>query len=414
MRETRSPASPTDLSSRPEQTASSSAERRDPRISSEAATHATQGAAADTLDYTSAEAAEHEQSSTGPQYRPVTIVNAGARKRLEIKVEVPVEDMAKLGEIDDLPSGPASQGPKRTSIWQSIHPRLLEIISERTSTLIFVNARRIAERLAGALNELAGEPIARAHHGSLAAAQRSEIEEQLKAGRLKCLVCTSSLELGIDMGAIDLVIQIEAPPSVASGLQRIGRAGHQVGAPSNGIIFPKYRADLIACAAVTQAMHEGHVEHTRFLRNPLDILAQQIVAIVAQPPLPVAEVEKRRKTRPKSTVRATNRAQIYTGYEAELDEESPGVSYQSLFNIVRSAAPFASLSPAIFNSVFDMLAGRYPSDEFAELRPRVTWDRQRNWITPRRRRKTPRHPQRRHHPRPRPLRRLPLRLHLNR
>src|SRR6202043_2292093 len=132
--------------------------------------------------------------------------------------------------------------------------------------------------------DLAGEPIARAHHGSLAATQRKEIEELLKAGEIKALVATSSLELGIDMGAIDLVIQIEAPPSVASGMQRIGRAGHHVGAPSNGILFPKYRADLIACAAVTRAMHEGLVEATRYLRNPLDVLAQQIVAIVAQPP----------------------------------------------------------------------------------------------------------------------------------
>ncbi len=230
----------------------------------------------------------------GPHYRPVTIVNAGARKTLELTVEVPVEDMAKIGEIDALPSGPASQGPKRTSIWQSIHPRLLEIIRGRTSTLIFVNARRVAERLAGALNELAGEPIARAHHGSLAAAQRSEIEEMLKAGKIKALVCTSSLELGIDMGAVDLVVQIEAPPSVASGMQRIGRAGHQVGAPSVGIIFPKYRADLVACAAVTQAMHEGHVESTRFLRNPLDVLAQQMVAVIAHPPLSAIEVERRR------------------------------------------------------------------------------------------------------------------------
>jgi ATP-dependent Lhr-like helicase len=222
-----------------------------------------------------------------PVYRPVTVVNAGARKLLELKVEVPVEDMARLGEIEEQPSGPASQGPKRTSIWQSIHPRLLEIIQGRTSTLIFVNARRIAERLAGSLNEFAGEQIARAHHGSLAAAQRTEIEELLKEGKIKALVATSSLELGIDMGAIDLVIQIEAPPSVAAGMQRIGRAGHQVGAPSHGIIFPKYRADLIACAAVTRAMHEGHVESTRFLRNPLDVLAQQMVAVIAHPPLGV-------------------------------------------------------------------------------------------------------------------------------
>ncbi|MES2392176.1 MAG: DEAD/DEAH box helicase, partial [Acidobacteriota bacterium] len=229
-----------------------------------------------------------EDEDAGVRFRPVTIVNAGVRKTLELTVEVPVEDMARMGEMQELPSGPAAQGPKRTSIWQSIHPRLLEIVRERTSTLIFVNARRVAERLAGALNELAGENIARAHHGSLAAAQRSEIEEMLKAGTLRALVCTSSLELGIDMGAVDLVVQIEAPPSVASGLQRIGRAGHQVGAPSTGVIFPKYRADLVACAAVTQAMHEGHVEATRFLRNPLDVLAQQIVATVAHPPTLVA------------------------------------------------------------------------------------------------------------------------------
>ena len=184
---------------------------------------------------------------------------------------------------EELPSGAASQGPKRTSIWTAIHPRLVEIIRQRHSTIIFVNSRRIAERLAGAINELAGEQLARAHHGSLAAAQRSEIEEQLKAGRLRALVATSSLELGIDMGAVDLVVQIEAPPSVASAMQRIGRAGHQVGAASEGVIFPKYRADLVACATVTRAMHEGLVESTRFLRNPLDVLAQQIVAIVAQP-----------------------------------------------------------------------------------------------------------------------------------
>ena len=302
---------------------------------------------------------EAEAATGGPRFRPVTIVNAGARKVLDLRVEVPVEDMARLGEIQDIPSGPASQGPKRTSIWQSIHPRLLEIIRQRTSTLIFVNARRVAERLAGALNDLAGEPIARAHHGSLAAAQRSEIEELLKAGRIKALVCTSSLELGIDMGAIDLVIQIEAPPSVASGMQRIGRAGHQVGMPSNGIIFPKYRADLVACAAVTRAMHEGHVESTRFLRNPLDVLAQQIVATIAKPPTPAEPAKK------------------------EIAEEETGISYTALYALIRSSANFAALTPAVFDGVLDMLAGRYPSDEFAELRPRVTWDRQRNWLTPR-------------------------------
>ncbi len=316
------------------------------------------------MDAASDDGVKADVGVDAPRYRPVTVVNAGARKVLELKVEVPVEDMARLGEIEEQPSGPASQGPKRTSIWQSIYPRLLEIIQGRTSTLIFVNARRVAERLAGALNDLAGDAIARAHHGSLAAAQRSEIEEMLKAGKIKALIATSSLELGIDMGAIDLVIQIEAPPSVASGMQRIGRAGHQVGAPSCGIIFPKYRADLIACAAVTRAMHEGHVESTRFLRNPLDVLAQQMVAVIAHPPLSVADAERR------------------TARRSE-EEESPGIGYEALFALMRGAAPFAGLSRSVFDGVLDMLAGRYSSDEFAELRPRVTWDRTRNWITPR-------------------------------
>jgi ATP-dependent helicase Lhr and Lhr-like helicase len=337
----------------------------EPRKEPPAASSASAEPSASALEHVALD--EPKRAGGEVRYRPVTIVNAGARKLLDLKVEVPVEDMAKLGEVTnprDRPSGPESPAPMRTSIWQSIHPRLLEIIRERTSTLIFVNARRIAERLAGALNDLAGEPIARAHHGSLAAAQRTEIEELLKAGRIKALVATSSLELGIDMGAIDLVIQIEAPPSVASGMQRIGRAGHHVGAPSNGIIFPKYRADLIACAAVTRAMHEGHVESTRFLRNPLDVLAQQIVAIVAHPPLDVIAAERRSEHR-------------------TAEAESPGLSYAALFSLVRGAAPFAALSQSVFDGVLDMLAGRYPSDEFAELRPRITWDRTRAWITPR-------------------------------
>jgi ATP-dependent Lhr-like helicase len=307
------------------------------------------------------------------RYRPVTIINASEPKRLELKIEVPVEDMARLGEVQELPSGAASQGPKRTSIWSAIHPRLLEIVRERTSTLIFVNSRRIAERLAGALNELAEENIARAHHGSLAAAQRSEIEELLKAGRIKALVATSSLELGIDMGAVDLVIQIEAPPSVASGMQRIGRAGHSVGAASEGIIFPKFRADLVACAAVTRAMHEGLVESTRFLRNPLDVLAQQMVAIVAQPPS-LAWLDR---DEPKRSDRGA-------GAKEEIDtERSPGIGVEALYAIVRSAAPYAELTRGAFEGVLDLLAGRYPSDEFAELRPRVTWDRIAQVVTPR-------------------------------
>ena len=190
------------------------------------------------------------------------------------------------------------------------------------------------------------------------------------------------------MGAVDLVIQIEAPPSVASGMQRIGRAGHHVGAASEGIIFPKYRADLVACAAVTRAMHEGHVESTRFPRNPLDVLAQQMVAIVAQPPALSSSAPRRRAKPPRRT------------------RESPS---KTLFALVRGAAPFAALTRTAFEGVLDLLAGRYPSDEFAELRPRLTWDRVRNVAHAARGREAPRHPQRRHHPRPRPLRRLPRR-----
>ena len=308
-----------------------------------------------------------------PRFRPVTIVNASEPKRLDLRIEVPVEDMARLGQQEELSSGPASQGPKRTSMWTAIHPRLLELIREKQSTLIFVNSRRVAERLAGALNELAQEPIARAHHGSLAAPQRSEIEELLKAGRIRALVATSSLELGIDMGAIDLVIQIEAPPSVASGMQRIGRAGHHVGAVSDGVIFPKFRADLIACAAATRAMHEGSVESTRYLRNPLDVLAQQIVAIVAEPP------HKPRTSKPGK--KKSGRSALQE--EQAEQEEITATDCNALYRLIASAAPFATLSRAAFDGVLDMLSGRYPSDEFAELRPRVTWDRDRGSLTPR-------------------------------
>ncbi len=283
-------------------------------------------------------------------YRPITIVDAGERKRLDLRVEVPVEDMARLTTADpstgsgspralsrgdDIPSGPAVLGDIRPSIWSAIHPRLLELVRAHRSTLIFVNSRRLAERLAGALNELAGETLVRSHHGSIAREQRLEIEDRLKAGALRGLVATSTLELGIDMGAIDLVVQIEAPPSVASGLQRIGRGGHQVNAVSEGVIFPKFRGDLVACAAVAKAMHEGAVEATRYPRNPLDVLAQHLVAASAMDAWDVDE----------------------------------------LFAAVRRAAPFAELSRTVFDGVLDMLSGRYPSDEFAELRPRVTWDR---------------------------------------
>ncbi|WP_263359396.1 Lhr family helicase [Acidicapsa ligni] len=324
--------------------------------------------------------------TTSIRYRPVTIVNASAPKQLKLHIEVPVEDMARLGQQEEIPSGPASQGPKRVSIWNAIHPRLLEIIRERTSTILFVNSRQVAERLAGALNELAGEEIVRAHHGSLAAAQRSIIEEQLKAGQLRGLCATSTLELGIDMGAVDLVIQIEAPPSVASGMQRIGRAGHSVGAISEGILFPKYRADLIACAAMTRAMHEVHIESTRFPRNPLDVLCQQMVAIVARPPnLPPPEKPKRKTAKQSATSLASSRLFAEFDEVAQEEEAQPGfeIPFDELFRIVRSAAPFGGLTRTVFEGVLDLLAGRYPSDEFAELRPRLTWDRIRNVITAR-------------------------------
>ena len=330
------------------------------------------------------------------RYRPVTIVNAAAPKLLKLRIEVPVEDMARLGEMEEIPSGPASQTPRRVSLWNAIHPRLLEIIRQRNSTILFVNSRQVAERLAGALNDLAGEPIARAHHGSLAAAQRTVIEEQLKAGQIRALCATSTLELGIDMGAVDLVIQIEAPPSVASGMQRIGRAGHHVDAVSEGILFPKYRADLVACAAVTRAMHEGHIESTRFARNPLDVLAQQLVAIVAHPPNKEGNREKGiadRKRPASKSLRQSARAEAQsllvpvldseTGESKNSESTTPEVSVDYLFDLVRRAAPFGSLTRSAFEGVLDLLSGRYPSDEFAELRPRLTWDRIRNVVTAR-------------------------------
>ncbi|HUS65387.1 MAG TPA: DEAD/DEAH box helicase [Kofleriaceae bacterium] len=269
--------------------------------------------------------------------RDVEIVDAGGGKAFELRVEVPVEDMSRLGEIDldAIASGPAAGGPPRRSIWPSMHPRLVELVRAHRSTMIFVNSRRLAERLATALNETAGEEIALAHHGSLARESRAAIEDRLKRGLLPAIVATSSLELGVDMGAVDLVVQIEAPPSVASGMQRIGRAGHQAGAVSRGVIFPKFRGDLLACAAVTARMQEGLVEETFYPRNPLDVLAQHIVAMSVAGPVPVDDLYRR----------------------------------------VRGAAPFADLPRRAFDGVLDLLSGRYPSDEMAELRPRVTWDR---------------------------------------
>ena len=340
---------------------------------------------APTLQDSSAAWSGDAMDAAALRYRPVTIVNASAPKRLKLRIEVPVEDMARLGEQEELPSGPASQAPKRVSIWNAIHPRLLEIIRARNSTILFVNSRQVAERLAGALNELAGEAIARAHHGSLAAAQRSIIEEQLKAGQIRALCATSTLELGIDMGAVDLVIQIEAPPSVASGMQRIGRAGHHVDAVSEGILFPKYRADLVACAAVTRAMHEGHIESTRFPRNPLDVLAQQLVAIVAHPPTAATPRKAKvlKSARRKKSLTAELKFDEWEPARKEAEAAKPEVSVDALFELVRHAAPFGGLSRAAFEGVLDLLSGRYPSDEFAELRPRLTWDRVRNVVTAR-------------------------------
>ena len=295
------------------------------------------------LEASSAEIPDLEAATSAIKYRPVTIVDAGEPKKLDLRIEVPVEDMARLDEIVPIPSGPAAQVPVRPSIWSAIHPKLLELVRAHQSTIIFVNNRRLAERIAGAVNDLAGEVLVRAHHGSVAVAQRKEIEDRLKLGTLRGLVATSSLELGIDMGAVDLVVQIEAPPSVASGMQRIGRASHSVGAVSQGTIFPKYRSDLVACAAVTRAMYEGKVESVRYPRNALDVLAQQIVAMVAMDKWDVNE----------------------------------------LFGTVRRAASYAGLTRPVFDGVLDMLAGRYPSDEFAELRPRLTWDRMTNTLTPR-------------------------------
>ncbi len=271
--------------------------------------------------------------------REIELVDAGIAKELDLQVVVPIEDMREPGMSEgqspghDLP-GTGSEGSQQ-SIWPSIYPELLRLVQEHRSTILFVNNRRLAERLALRLNELAEKEIARAHHGSLAREQRVEIEELLKAGEIPCLVATSSLELGIDMGAVDLVLQVESPKSVARGLQRIGRAGHELGAVSKGRIFPKFRADLLESAVVAKRMLEGAIEETVIPRNPLDVLAQQIVAIAAE-------------------------------------EE---ISVDDLHELVRGAYPFADLSRTQLENVLDMLAGRYPSDEFAELRPRIVWDR---------------------------------------
>ncbi|HEV8563147.1 MAG TPA: ATP-dependent helicase [Actinophytocola sp.] len=291
--------------------------------------------------------------------RPVTVVQPKIAKTIEMQVEVPVEDMSAITEQEP----EAGQQSQRPSIWPAVEQRILDLVRQHRSTIVFANARRQAERLTSKLNELAAENpvypkdvghfpaeviaesgwaagvehpvIARAHHGSMAKEKRSQVEEELKSGRLPCVVATSSLELGIDMGAVDLVIQVEAPPTVASGMQRIGRAGHQVGAVSRGVMFPKFRGDLVSCAVVAERMAAGAIEAVRYPRNPLDVLAQHIVAMTALEPWTVEQVAA----------------------------------------LVRRAAPFASLPDSALHAVLDMLAGRYPSEEFGELRPRITWDR---------------------------------------
>ncbi len=291
--------------------------------------------------------------------RQVEVLEQGSTKEWELSVQVPVEDLGELG------TGAGPDGAPSASIWPHVEQRIVDLIEAHRSTIVFANSRRLSERLTARLNEIhaertgaavdltaVAEPpaqimaqsgaslgapsvLARAHHGSVSKEQRSQIEDDLKRGRLRAVVATSSLELGIDMGAVDLVIQVEAPPSVASGLQRVGRAGHQVGAVSTGVVLPKYRSDLLTCAVVVQRMRSGAIEELRIPANPLDVAAQQIVACVA------------------------------------LDDWAAA----DLLELLRRTAPFAGLTPAVYEAVLDMLAGRYPSDAFAELRPRLVWDR---------------------------------------
>ncbi|GII78276.1 DEAD/DEAH box helicase [Sphaerisporangium rufum] len=309
--------------------------------------------------------------------RPATVVQPPSDKVIDVEVVVPVEDMTELDRPPATAAGGAEAGaeaglagdpPARRSIWPHVEEHLLDLIGAHRSTIVFANSRRLAERLCARLNELAAartapaEPgragpgpqaapaelmaqagaaagvapeVVRAHHGSVSKEERAQIEEALKSGRLPAVVATSSLELGIDMGAVDLVACVESPPSVASGLQRIGRACHQVGAVSKGVIFPKYRGDLLQTAVVSERMRSGEIEEIRHPRNPLDVLAQQIVAMCALDEWTVDELE----------------------------------------TLVRRAAPYATLPRSALEATLDMLAGRYPGEEFAELRPRVVWDR---------------------------------------
>jgi ATP-dependent Lhr-like helicase len=311
---------------------------------------------------------------------PVEIVAPPSKKNWNLTVTVPVEDMSDLqGAAGAFDSGPASGLQPQASIWPHVEEQIVDLVLSKQSTIVFANSRRLAERLTARLNEIyaerqlmavggsewaapdakanpgipasTGTPahmmaqagstsgadpvLARAHHGSVSKDQRAMIEDDLKSGRLRCVVATSSLELGIDMGAVDLVVQVESPPSVASGLQRVGRAGHQVGEISEGVLFPKHRADLLHTSVTVERMLSGQIERLSIPANPLDILAQQTVAATAL----------------------------------------GSIDVEDWFSTVRRSAPFASLPRSAFEATLDLLAGRYPSDEFAELRPRIIWDR---------------------------------------
>src|SRR3954447_20068780 len=297
---------------------------------------------------------------------PVEVVAPGSAKEWDLQVVVPVEDMGELGStsagLEEF-EGSAAGAERRTSIWPYVEERVVDLIEQHRSTIVFANSRRLAERLTARFNEIAAEraelalvggwgppaqvmaqsgasdgapaTIARAHHGSVSKEQRALIEEDLKGGRLPCVVATSSLELGIDMGAVDLVVQIESPPSVASALQRVGRAGHQVCEVSRGVLLPKHRGDLVQTAVAVERMRIGAIEALRVPANPLDVLAQQVVAATA------------------------------------VDEWD----VDGLFALVRRSAPFTGLPRSAYDATLDLLSGRYPSDEFAELRPRIVWDR---------------------------------------
>ncbi|HEU4547515.1 MAG TPA: helicase-related protein, partial [Microlunatus sp.] len=343
---------------------------------------------------------------------PVTVVAPPAEKSWDLSVVVPVEDMGDLASTASTPSLDLdSDGapPPRPSIWPHVENKILDLISAHHSTIVFANSRRLAERLTAHLNELQAERdeeaqaehsadgdsdsdsdsgasaddgrtgsasypppaeimaqsgssaghdgssgtriVARAHHGSVSKEQRAQIEADLKSGQLPCVVATSSLELGIDMGAVDIVVQVEAPPSVASGLQRVGRAGHQVGATSRGVFFPNHRGDLIESAVVVERMRVGAIEEVATLRNPLDVLAQQIVAVVA--------------------------AAAIGGPDGTPTE----IKADDVYALVRRADGFRELPHSAYEATLDMLSGRYPSEDFAELRPRIVWQRDTGVLT---------------------------------